>query len=93
MSEWVSDDEESYFSSPAYKKVIEANNRRSAVPTMDWCPDEDNPPDIHPLAVEGDCKPCVDLPQDKELTKAECFNAIVEGMKILGWDDKEEKKQ
>ncbi len=29
----------------------------------------------------------------EELTKAECFNAIVEGMKILGWDDKEEKKQ
>ena len=43
------------FSSEQYKKVIEACDRRSEVPTMDWCPDEDNPPDIHPLAVEGGC--------------------------------------
>ena len=26
----------------------------------------------------------------EDLTKAECFNAIVEGMKILGWDDEKE---
>ena len=31
------------------------------------------------------------LSKEKELTKDEAFNAIVEGMKILGWDKKEEK--
>ena len=28
---------------------------------------------------------------EKELTKDDAFNAIVEGMKILGWDKKEEE--
>ena len=27
------------------------------------------------------------------MKKAECFNAIVEGMKILGWDEEEDKKR
>jgi hypothetical protein len=30
--------------------------------------------------------------KEKELTKDEAFNAIVEGMKIMGWDKKEEEK-
>ncbi len=30
--------------------------------------------------------------EEKELTKDEAFNAIVEGMKIMGWDKKEEEK-
>ena len=34
----------------------------------------------------------INLTQDEELTKEECFNAIVEGMKILGWDGEEEKR-
>ena len=25
--------------------------------------------------------------------QSECFNAMVEGMKILGWDEKEDKKR
>ena len=29
----------------------------------------------------------------QELTKAEAFNAIVEGMKILKWDEKKEEKE
>ena len=29
----------------------------------------------------------------QELTKAEAFNAIVEGMKILGWDKKKENNE
>ena len=29
--------------------------------------------------------------KEKELTKDEAFNAIVEGMKIMGWDKKEER--
>ena len=28
----------------------------------------------------------------QELTKAEAFNAIVEGMKILKWDEEEDKR-
>ena len=35
----------------------------------------------------------INLTQDEELTKEECFNAIVEGMKNLGWDEKEDKKR
>ena len=31
--------------------------------------------------------------EEKELTKDEAFNAIVKGMKIMGWDKKEEKKE
>jgi len=30
--------------------------------------------------------------KQQELTKAKAFNAIVEGMKILKWDEKEEEK-
>ncbi len=30
--------------------------------------------------------------KQQELTKAEAFNAIVEGMKILKWDEKKEVK-
>jgi len=52
------------FSSEQYKKVIEACERRSEVPTMDWCPDENNPPDIHPLAVEGGCNPCEEFMEE-----------------------------
>ena len=29
--------------------------------------------------------------KQQELTKAEAFNAIVEGMKILKWDEEEDK--
>ena len=29
--------------------------------------------------------------KEKELTQDEAFNAILEGMKILGWDNEEEK--
>ena len=43
------------FDNEQYKKVMAACDKRSEVPTMDWCPDENNPPDIHPLAVEGGC--------------------------------------
>ena len=60
----------SNFDTPQYRKVIEACERRSEIPTMDWCPDEDNPPDIHPLAVEGGCNPCeefMDSVYEKEL--------------------------
>ena len=46
----------------------------------------------------------IDFTQDSEyirifeqhtdaMKKAECFNAVVEGMKILGWDEKEDKKR
>ena len=31
--------------------------------------------------------------EEKELTKDEAFNAIVKGMKIMGWDKKEEEKE
>ena len=41
---------------------------------------------------DSEYKRLFDKKKDK-LTKAECFNAIVEGMKILGWGDKDEKKQ
>ena len=58
------------FSSEQYKKVIEACDRRSEVPTMDWCPDENNPPDIHPLAVEGGC--CVIETDDNSEELMEC---------------------
>ena len=49
---------ESVFDTPQYRRVMEVCKERSEIPTMDWCPDDDNPPDIHPLAVEGGCNPC-----------------------------------
>ena len=49
---------ESAFDTPQYRRVMEVCKERSEIPTMDWCPDDDNPPDIHPLAVEGGCNPC-----------------------------------
>ena len=46
---------DSAFDTPQYRRVMEVCKERSEIPTMDWCPDDDNPPDIHPLAVEGGC--------------------------------------
>ena len=55
---------ESVFDTPQYKRVMEVCKERSEIPTMDWCPDDDNPPDIHPLAVEGGCNPCEEFMED-----------------------------
>jgi len=41
---------------------------------------------------DSEYKRLFDKKKDK-LTKAECFNAIVEGMKILGWDEKEDEER
>ena len=80
------------FSSEQYKKVIEACERRSEVPTMDWCPDENNPPDIHPLAVEGGCNPCEEFME--EVYKKELgidFESLKDGV-CIGITHLEENK-
>ena len=55
---------ESVFDTPQYRRVMEVCKERSEIPTMDWCPDDDNPPDIHPLAVEGGCNPCEEFMEE-----------------------------
>jgi len=44
------------FHGEAFKKVMEACRKRNEIKTMDWCPDVDNPPKVHPLAEDGLCK-------------------------------------
>jgi len=68
------------FNSPQYKRVMAACKERDKFPTQAWIPDEEKC--VHAKLHKAEV--------NEELSKAECFNAIVEGMKILGWDDKKE---
>ena len=59
----------------------------------DQLPDVVHSTDIEKKAVWRDDPnhPKYILNKKDTLTKDEAFNAIVEGMKILGWDDKEDE--
>ena len=63
------------FNSPQYKRVMAACKERDKFPTQAWIPDEEKC--VHAKLHKAEV--------NEELSKAECFNAIVEGMKILGW--------
>ena len=71
---------ESTFDTPQYRRVMKACKERDKFPTQAWIPDEEEC--VHTKLHKAEV--------NEELSKAECFNAIVEGMKILGWDKKED---
>ena len=103
--EEVPEETTSAFDTPQYRRVMQACKERNEIPTMAWTPDEepdefwDSLPDVvHSTDIEKKAvwrddpnHPKYILNKKDTLTKDEAFNAIVEGMKILGWDKKEDE--
>ena len=86
----------STFDTPQYRKVKAICKIRDKFPTQAWIPDDSEEFIAEVLKTELD-EECVHTKLHKaevndELTKAECFNAMVEGMKILGWDKENHEK-